>query len=221
MNNTTTPSAIRTTHNGRPTGRLPAWRTVDLITAVMIGVAFGVSFIGWGAVHNLFSVVFTALPPLSGLLGGFWWMPAVVAMLVIRRPGAAILAEVVAASVEPLLGGQWGIATLGSGLLQGLGVELGLLIFAYKVWTWLPAALGGALAGLLETPYERVLYYPEWDFSYIALYGVAMVVSGALLAGVVGWLLVRGLARTGALAPFPPGREYVEAGRRHAQSGQD
>lgn len=211
--NTTTRSETRDTRHGRPTGRLAAWRTVDLITAVMIGVAFGVSFIGWGAVHNLFSVVFTALPPLSGLLGGFWWMPAVVAMLVIRRPGAAILAEVVAASVEPLLGGQWGIATLGSGLLQGLGVELGFLFLAYRVWTWLPATLGGAMAGLLETPYERILYYPEWDFTYIALYGVAMVVSGGLLAGVVGWLLVKGLARTGVLAPFPPGREHAVSGR--------
>lgn len=207
--NTTTRSETRDTRHGRPTGRLAAWRTVDLITAVMIGVAFGVAFIGWGAVHNLVSVVFTALPPLSGLLGGFWWMPAVVAMLVIRRPGAAILAEVVAASVEPLLGGQWGIATLGSGLLQGLGVELGFLFLVYRVWTWLPAALGGAMAGLLETPYERFLYYPEWDVTYIVLYGAAMVVSGALLAGVVGWLLVKGLARTGVLAPFPPGREHA------------
>lgn len=214
MNTITARSGPRGAGHGRPTGKLAAWRTVDLITTVMIGVTFGVAFIGWGAVHNLFSAVFTALPPLSGTLGGFWWMPAVVAMLVIRRPGAAVLAEVVAASVEPLLGGQWGIATLGSGVLQGLGVEIGFLIFAYKVWTWLPAALGGALAGLLETPYERFLYYPEWATSYILLYGVAMVVSGALLAGVVGSWLVRGLARTGVLAPFPPGREYTESRSR-------
>lgn len=208
--NTTTQQTSPQRHSGRPSGQLLVWRTVDLVTAVMIGVTFGIAFIGWGAVHNLFGVVFTALPPLSGLLGGFWWMPAVVAMLVIRRPGAAVLAEIVAASVEPLLGGQWGIATLGSGLLQGLGVEIAFLIFGFRLWTLLPAALGGALAGLLETPYERFLYYPEWDVTYIVLYGVLMVVSGALLAGGVGRLLVKGLARTGVLAPFPPGREHAE-----------
>ena len=72
------------------------WRTVDLITTVMIGVVFGVIFIGWGSLTNLTSPLFLALPPLSGLLGGFWWLPAVVAALVIRRPGAALLVKLVA-----------------------------------------------------------------------------------------------------------------------------
>jgi energy-coupling factor transport system substrate-specific component len=38
-------------------------------------------------------------------------------------------------------------------------------------------------------------------------------VSGAVVAGLLGWLLVRGLARTGALAAFPPGREARTARR--------
>ncbi|HLT61930.1 MAG TPA: ECF transporter S component [Microlunatus sp.] len=188
------------------------WRTVDLITAVMIGVAFGLAFIGWAQVGNLTSPIFAALPPLGGVLGGFWWLPAVVGGLIIRRPGAALLAMLVGASVEPLLGGQWGIfATLGSGLIQGLGVELGLLIFGYRRFTALSAMLGGALAGLLETPYEWVTYYQEWAVGYISLYGAMMMISGALLGGLVGLGLVRALAATGVLAPFPPGRERAAA----------
>lgn len=194
-------------------GPLLRWRTVDLITAVMIGVAFGIAFIGWAQVTNLTHPLFLALPPLAGLLGGFWWLPAVVAGLIIRRPGAALLAMLVGASVEPLLGGQWGIATLGSGLCQGVGVELGLLIFGYKRFTALAAMLGGLLAGLIETPYEWLTYYQEWAVGYVAIYAVTMMISGALLGGLVGLALVKTLAATGVLAPFPPGRERAEAQR--------
>lgn len=195
------------------TGPLLRWRTVDLITAVMIGVAFGIAFIGWAQVTNLTQPLFLALPPLGGLLGGFWWLPAVVGGLIIRRPGAALLAMLVGASVEPLLGGQWGIATLGSGLFQGIGVELGFLIFGYKRFTALSAMLGGMLAGLLETPYEWLTYYQEWAVGYVLIYAVAMMISGALLGGLVGLGLVKALAATGVLAPFPPGRERATANR--------
>lgn len=182
------------------------WRTVDLVTVVMLAVAFGVVFVGWGALSNVLQPLFAALPPLAGLVYGFFWVPAVVAALVVRRPGAALLAELVAASVEPLLGGQWGIATLGSGLLQGLGVELGFAILAYRRWTLLPAVVGGILAGILEAPYEWRLYYREWSAGYAGLYAAALAVSGAFLAGLLGWALVAALARTGALAPFAAGR---------------
>ncbi|MDN5725862.1 MAG: ECF transporter S component [Propionibacteriales bacterium] len=198
-------------HTVRAIGPLFRWRTVDLVTAVMIGVAFGVAFIGWGQVYNLTGPLFAALPPLSGILGGFWWLPAVVAALIIRRPGAALLAEIIAASVEPLLGGQWGLATLGSGVIQGLGVELGFLIFAYGLFSLAPAMIGGALAGLLETPYEWLLYYREWAIGYAGVYAVTMIISGALVGGLLGTGLVRALAATGVLAPFPPGREHAEA----------
>lgn len=202
---TTSPTTSRedVTRPARPRRR---WRTVDLLTAVMIGVGFGVVFVGWGALTNVLQPLFLGLPPLAGLVYGFFWVPAVVAALVVRRPGAALLAELIAASVEPLLGGQWGLPTLGSGFLQGLGVELGFVLLAYRSWSLLAAVLGGALAGILEAPYEWRLYYPEWAVGYAGLYAVTLALSGAVLAGLLGWVLVRALARTGALAPFAAGR---------------
>lgn len=200
-----------TRHHNAPPAAALRWRTVDLITTVMIGVVFGVVFIGWGSLTSLATPAFLALAPLAGLLGGFWWLPAVVAAMVIRRPGAALLAELVAASVEPLLGGQWGLSTLASGAIQGLGVELGFLLFAYRRFTVVPAALGGALAGLLETPYEWAVYYVEWVPGWAALYGVTMAASGAIIAGIGGSALTRALARTGVLAPFPMGRVEAES----------
>lgn len=198
---------------GAPPRARRSWRTIDLITTVMIAVAFGVVFVGWGLLTNLFDPLFAVLKPLQGLIYGFFWVPAVVAALVVRRPGAALLAEVIAASVEALLGGQWGVTTLGSGLLQGLGVEIGFLLFAYRRWTVLPAVLGGAVAGLLEAPYEWRVYYQEWALGYAVLYAGALMASGALLGGLLGWVITRGLAATGALASFPAGRDHLESRR--------
>ncbi|WP_246482743.1 ECF transporter S component [Brachybacterium halotolerans] len=190
---------------------LPAYRTVDLVLTVAIGVVFAFVFLAWGQVYTLFTPLQAVLPPSVGLLAGVWFLPALVAMLIVRRPGAAVLAEVIAAVLEMVLGGQWGIGTVVSGLLQGGGVEIAFLVTAYRRFTLPVAIAGGALSGILEWVYERFSYYPEWSWaSAWALLGF-FIVSGALLCGVLGWLIVRALGATGALSAFPAGRQW---GRR-------
>ena len=70
---------------------LMRWRGVDLITAAMLAVAFGVMFWGFDTlVYPFLSVATTGFPPLGELMLGIWLIPAVVGALVIRRPGAAL-----------------------------------------------------------------------------------------------------------------------------------
>lgn len=189
------------------------WRTVDLVTAAMLGVAFGVAYWGWDAAYNVLSPAFAAVPPLGGLLGGPWLVAGVVGGLVVRRPGAALLAELMAANVEFLLGNKWGVSTLIAGALQGLGVEivLGLLLFR-RFGPWV-AALAAVAAAALETAYEYGAYDYATTFGAggTLVYLLTFALSGALVAGLGGWLLVRALARTGALAGFPAGRERALA----------
>jgi energy-coupling factor transport system substrate-specific component len=40
---------------------------------------------------------------------------------------------------------------------------------------------------------------------------VVLTVSGAVIAGGVGWLLTKALAKAGALNAFPPGQEVRES----------
>ena len=54
---------------------------------------------------------------------GVWLIPAVLAPLVIRKPGAALFAEMVAAVVSALLGTVWSIDVLLSGSPQGAAAE--------------------------------------------------------------------------------------------------
>ena len=78
-----------------------SWRVVDIVVAALIAVAGGVIFWAWSQGANLISVPVNAIyPPLSGLYAGGWMIPAVLGMLIIRKPGAALFCETVAALRE-------------------------------------------------------------------------------------------------------------------------
>jgi energy-coupling factor transport system substrate-specific component len=98
------------------------WRTVDIVVASVLGVAFGVVFWAWYLLYSGPAEVF----PLPGraILYGVWLVPAVLGALVIRKPGAAVYTELIAAIVSALLGNSWGVSVIPQGLLEGLGAEL-------------------------------------------------------------------------------------------------
>ncbi len=186
-----------------------AWRTVDVVVAAVIAVAFGVVFWAWNLLYAATGGAFSAFPPLQGLMYGIWLLPGVLGALVIRKPGAAVFTELVAATVSALLGNQWGITVVYYGLLEGLAPELVFLLTRYRRWDLPTAVAAGALAGLAAVVLDVVLYYPEWSAGWIAAYAVLVSASSALVAGAGSWLLVRALAPTGVLAPFPSGREQA------------
>ncbi len=189
-------------------------RTIDLVTIATLGVAFGVVFWGWGKLYALVDIaVKLGFPPAAGLMGGGWLIAGVVGGLIVRRPGAALLTELIAAIVSAVvLGGtEWGASVLVSGLLQGLGAELVLLLVAYRSFTPVVAMAAGALAGVFEAFYEWSAWYSDWDLGYRLAHLGFFALSGAVIAGIGGWVLVRALAQAGVLDAFAPGREAVDA----------
>jgi energy-coupling factor transport system substrate-specific component len=187
------------------------WRVVDIVIAAVLAVACGVAFWAWDTGSAVPTTLLNAaLPGLQGILGGVWLLAAVLVPLVIRKPGAAILAEIVAATVETLLGTAWGPDQLLYGLIQGLGAEIVFAAFLYSSWRLGTAMLAGAGAAVGLTILDLALYYPGQTFAFDLIYGVSSLVSGALIAGLVSWLLVRAVARTGALSRFASGRTSRE-----------
>ena len=109
---------------------LMGWRTVDILTIAFLGAALGIVFWGWGVVYNgPVTALKIGYAPLMGLFVGPWFLAGVVGGLVVRRPGAALFAEVVAALVSMIPGTEWGAAVLVSGILQA-GYPVGYLCAA-------------------------------------------------------------------------------------------
>ncbi|HEX2074678.1 MAG TPA: ECF transporter S component [Geodermatophilus sp.] len=189
------------------------WRTVDIVVTAVLGVAFGVVFWAWNLVFGVLAAPLDFFPPLSGILNGVYLMPGVIAGLLVRKPGAAVFASTLAATVSLLLGSPYGGIIIVYGLVQGLGGELGFLLTRYRSFGWGTAVLAGITAGLSTSILDLSLYYPvsaEYPLWLFTLpYAVFTVLSSVLLAGVLGLLLVRALARTGALGAFASGRHRV------------
>lgn len=184
------------------------WRVVDMVTAAILGVACGLIFLVWNQVGGAAYTAVDALTPgVGGLVAGIWYIGGVLGGLVIRKPGAAVFVEVLAAIVSMALGSQWGISTIYSGLAQGIGAELVFLLLAYRRFGLPVALLSGVGAGLGAWVFEGFYGNFAKGLTYNLIYLGAQVVTGAVLAGLVGWLLVRGLAQTGALDRFAAGRE--------------
>lgn len=185
-----------------------SWRVVDIVVTAVIGVVFGVVFWQWGVITlPLFSA---QVNPLAYLVSGVWLVPGVLAMLVVRRPGAALFAELLAAIVSALLGSYWGMDVLLSGAIQGAGAELAFALLLYRSFGLPVAMLAGAGAAIGEWIHDMPIYYPETDLAVQLAYGLFMVISGVVIAGIGSWLLVRALAPTGVLSQFASGRDQPE-----------
>jgi energy-coupling factor transport system substrate-specific component len=204
----TTSSESGTTTVGTGRSKRFSWRVVDIVVASVIGVASGLVFWLWGQAYNPLSAPLeAALPGLQALLGGGWLFAGVLGGLIIRKPGAALFTEVVAAAVSAIVGTQWAALTLVSGLVQGLGAEIVLALFLYANWRAYVAVLAGMGAGLALAINDLLLWYPGAKVEFAVIYTVCSIISGAVLAGLLSWLAARGLARTGALSRFASGRE--------------
>jgi energy-coupling factor transport system permease protein len=213
---------MTTATQGRGVTASGPWRTIDIVTACLIGVVFGVAYWGWSSAYTALEPSFSGvLGPAKGLLGGPWLIAGVVGGLVVRRPGAALTAEFLAAMVSGILGTQWGATVLMSGLLQGLGVEFALGLFLFRNFSVYVAMLGGALAASFETLYEWDAYWVGLSTTWKLQYWGFFALSGAVVAGLGGWLLTQALARTGAIDALPAGRAQAEdAGKLSAVSAR-
>ena len=210
----------------RRLGRLFAeWTTRELVVAAVLSVAVGVVFWAWGL---LFTAVFSLIPfPVQYITVGMWMMGGLLVPYVIRRPGAAFFGEVVAAFVSMVLGNQWGILTMASGLVQGAGAELVFAAFRWKhfegvslrmthvrlaslslglpLWRvgsglvfYGAAALAGVFSILLDTFVYS--YYSTYSGGSILVAAVCCVVSSVILGAMLSQLLGEALARTGVLS---------------------
>jgi energy-coupling factor transport system substrate-specific component len=201
----TTARAPKKTHRFR-------WRVVDIAVASVIGVAS--SFIFWICGFIPFDALQAVIPGFGGIVNGLWLFAGPLCALIIRKPGAAFYAELLASTLESLMGNQWsGAESILIGLVEGIGGELIFLILVYKVWKIWVAALAGGLAGVASWAYTFLTHLQgiDADSGYGAIYLVTTVISGVVIAGILMWYLMKALAKTGVLDSFAVGRAAMKA----------
>ena len=184
------------------------WRVIDIVTAAVLGVACGLIFVVWNQVGGAsYEFLKTIGPGVGGLVTGVWLLGGTLGGYVIRKPGAALFVELLAATVSMGLGSQWAIGALYSGIAQGLGAEIVFAAFVYRRFNVWVVSAAGAMAFAAEWCLEL---FTEGNLakevSFNVVYLVSGVASGIVLAGLLAWALTNALAKTGALDRFASGR---------------
>lgn len=177
-------------------------RLTDILVTIVIAVVFGVIYKIWGPTYDLMKPFGVHA---EQMIYGMWFMAGTFAFLVIRKPGAAILAEVAASTVSAFLGSEWGMSTLVYGLLQGLGAEIFFAAFLYRK-TNLPvtclAAIGAGLASLiLDYQYGYIESLSAWNYT---LFIGFRLIGSVVIAGVFAYYLAKALELTGVTRTLRP-----------------
>ena len=169
------------------------WRVVDIAVASVIGVASALIY--WVvaiATAAPWSALEAIIPGLAGVFNGLWLFAGPLAAIIVRKPGAAVYAEVVAGVLEALMGNMWGgVETFLIALVQGLFAEIAFLIFAYRKWNLPVTILSGALSGVACWGYSFLTNLQAIDVfqTYGVVYVLTTVISGIVFAGVLMWYL--------------------------------
>ena len=185
-----------------PAPSIGAWRTRDILVTALIGVAFGVVFWAWGLAWAAFEPLNLVFPVLRDSLYAIWLVPAVLAPLIVRKPGAALFAEMVAAGVSAILGSQWGVDTLLSGFVQGAAAELVFAFLLYRVWSFPVLATAAVASAAAAWVHDWVLYYVAFSIELQVVRGILMAVSAIVFVAGGSVLLERALRRAGVLEGF-------------------
>ena len=117
-----------------------------LLSCAAIGVVGGVV----AGASGYLAAAFAAFGPmLYGLTVGSHFLPSVVALAVLKRPGMAVLAGLIAGLVGAAFAPWWLWRYVGAGLLVGILIEVPFLLTRYRRWdAWLYYVAAG-FAGLV------------------------------------------------------------------------
>jgi energy-coupling factor transport system substrate-specific component len=185
------------------------WTTRDAVLVAVLAVIFGFLYIQWAPVW-LAAAGFGAQVGQEATFG-FWLIAGVLASYIIRKPGAALIGEFLAALAEVLFGAPAGTPLLITGIMQGLGVEI---VFGVRRWRdySLPTVIAaGAVGMLVALPWNWFrLGYFQLAPGYQLLLLIVRLLSGAIISGLVAKLIGDALAATGVLSNFAIGRARQE-----------
>lgn len=202
--------------SNKETGNKKGWELRDVILMASFGLIFAILYL---AVFNVGMGISAALTGTGlgdfafDIIYGVWFMAGTLAAYIIRKPGAGLIAELLASVIELLLGNSGGISVVITGLIQGAGTEAGFAAFRYKKWNFASMSLSAVLSGIFIYIYELfyLQYYmlaPMMHVGHLVIRSISAVVFSALLCKLIG----DGLAKTGVMKNYAIG-----AGVKHGE----
>nr|WP_106783095.1 ECF transporter S component [Lysinibacillus timonensis] len=182
------------------------WRFKEIVVLSALAVVFGVVYLAFLPLGKLLVGFFGPIG--YDLIFGIWFIVSIIAAYIIRKPGAAFLSETIAAMVEVLIGNAVGPMLIISGMIQGLGAEAVFAATRWRNYSTLVLMLAGVGSSVTSFVYGYFMGgFVSLETGYVIAMFVARVISGALIAGLLGKAISDGLAKTGVLSSYALGKE--------------
>ena len=187
------------------------WKLKEILLMAISAVTFGVVYLGMVYLGAALTGVLT--PSGWGILGyepfyGVWFMAATFVIYVVRKPGIGIVAEMLAALLEVLMGNMFGPIIFISGFIQGLGCEVAFTATKYKKYntaTMVGAAVGASVFSFIWTGIRQS--YWNMDIKVVLVILVIRTISAIIFCGFGSKLLADGLAKAGVLKGYEISKE--------------
>ncbi|MDO4483621.1 MAG: ECF transporter S component [Clostridia bacterium] len=183
-----------------------SWKLKDILLIAICAVLFGVVYLGVtyagaavGAALTPFGMTSMGYEPFYGI----YFMAAAFAAYVIRKPGAGIIAEILAAIIETMMGNFFGPKIILSGFVQGLGIELIFMLTRYKKWDYKTMCISAVICSVMTMIYNLfVSGYIKIAVPVLLLMLAVRLVSAVLIDGLLVKFLGDGLAKAGVLKGY-------------------
>ena len=170
-----------------------SFTTRYLLTVAAIGVAGGLLLI---PVNNYAATIAKGVPLLYAPVVGFWLLPVIVSMVLLRRPAAGVLAALFAGlvNVPTTPYGPQAVVTM---VMVGVLVELPFAVTLYRRWGYWPFAgtvlvISGLYGAVTWTSLNVASLAPWAQVTFFVL-----LIGSGQLAVWLGHLVARGVEKTG------------------------
>ena len=193
------------------------WKMREIVVMSVISVVFAVIYLVSTHASNIAAGFFGRMSyePIYGI----WFIVSVIAAYIIQKPGAALVSEIIAAFVECLLGNPSGPMVILIGIAQGICAEAVFLATRWRVYTLPVLLLSGMGSSVTSFIYDLfVSGYSVLNPGLLAVMLLIRLVSGALLAGLLGKAISDALAYTGVLNGMALGKQFK---KKKKQVNQD
>jgi len=176
------------------------FRTSEIVILAVIGIVFGVGGTPMVFVGRFFMTALGSLGWMGfALILGWFYLAGVLGGYIVRKPGAAIIGEVISGVAQVLSGNPNGVIVLVTTFLQGLGADLAYTLFRYRRWGAVPVMLAGAFSSLFGTWIDAYFFgMLDIGLMFNIVAWIIRMISGAVF-GIVGMLIFNAVARAGVL----------------------
>lgn len=176
------------------------YTTIDVAAMAILGIIFGLANAAFGWMYTLGCAAFG---PIGGALVGPFVLAPMLAIYIIRKPGAAVITYIINGMTQWLTGNPFGVICVVFAILGGLTIEAVYAVGRYRQWSMIFAFIaGGTGYAATNHPVYFLFGWRALPLEALIIPGFVAVIGGGIMSGLVAVAIGRAMLKAGVLSPF-------------------